>query len=165
LDRLLAQVEEARSAALTKIGSEIDLCCLELKWGAAMEEAVPQTVATRRMEVEASPSPEFDVFISHASEDKAAFVEPLASYLVQHGLKVWYDTFTLKLGDRLRHSIDQGLVRSRYGIVVLSQAFFEKHWPQYELDGLAALEVSGRKVILPIWHGVSREEVVRVSPP
>jgi len=48
---------------------------------------------------------------------------------------------------------------------VLSQAFFEKHWPQYELDGLAALEVSGRKVILPIWHGVSREEVVRVSPP
>ena len=71
-----------------------------------MEEAVPQTVATRRMEVEASPSPEFDVFISHASEDKATFVEPLVSYLVQHGLKVWYDAFTLKLGDRLRQSID-----------------------------------------------------------
>ncbi len=102
LDRLLAQVEEARSAALTKIGFEIDLCCLELKWGSAMEEAVPQTVATRRMEVEASPSPAFDVFISHASEDKAAFVEPLANHLVQHGLKVWYDAFTLKLGDRLR---------------------------------------------------------------
>jgi hypothetical protein len=129
------------------------------------EEAGSRTVHTQRATAHTSPSPEFDVFISHASEDKTAFVEPLAHYLVQQGLRVWYDAFTLKLGDRLRQSIDRGLARSRYGIVVLSQAFFEKHWPQYELDGLAALEVSGRKVILPIWHGVSREDVARVSPP
>jgi len=129
------------------------------------EEVEPPTARTRRTEAQPSPPPEFDVFISHASEDKGAFVEPLANYLVQKGLRVWYDTFTLKLGDRLRRSIDRGLARSRYGIVVLSQAFFAKHWPQYELDGLAALEVSGRKVILPIWHGVSREDVTRVSPP
>ena len=164
LGLLLARVEEARSAALTKIGSEIDLFCLEVQWGSARDEAVPQTWATRHMEAHPAISPEFDVFISHASEDKAVFVAPLADYLVQQGLQVWYDAFTLKLGDRLRQSIDRGLARSRYGIVVLSQAFFEKHWPQDELDGLAALEVSGRKVILPIWHGVSREEIVRVSP-
>lgn len=129
------------------------------------EEVEPPTAGTKRLEAQPSPAPEFDVFISHASEDKAAFVEPLANYLVQKGLRVWYDAFTLKLGDRLRQSIDRGLARSRYGIVVLSHAFFEKHWPQYELDGLAALEVGGRKVILPIWHGVSREDVARVSPP
>jgi hypothetical protein len=129
------------------------------------EETESRTVHTQRTTAHTSPSPEFDVFISHASEDKTAFVAPLAHYLVQQGLRVWYDAFTLKLGDRLRQSIDRGLARSRYGIVVLSQAFFEKHWPQYELDGLAALEVSGRKVILPIWHGVSREDVARVSPP
>ena len=129
------------------------------------EEAGSGTGRTRRTAAHTSPPPEFDVFISHASEDKTAFVEPLAHYLVQQGLRVWYDDFTLKLGDRLRQSIDRGLARSRYGIVVLSPAFFEKHWPQYELDGLAALEVSGRKVILPIWHGVSREDIARVSPP
>lgn len=129
------------------------------------EEVKPPTAGTKRLEAQRSPAPEFDVFISHASEDKAAFVEPLANYLVQEGLRVWYDVFALKLGDRLRQSIDRGLARSRYGIVVLSQAFFAKHWPQYELDGLAALEVSGRKVILPIWHGVSREDVARFSPP
>ena len=128
------------------------------------EEARPRTVAPGRAAARDSTAIEFDVFICHASEDKTAFVEPLANHLVQNGLRVWYDAFTLRLGDRLRQSIDRGLTRSRFGIVVLSNAFFEKHWPQYELDGLAALEVSGRKVILPIWHGVSREEVARFSP-
>lgn len=105
-----------------------------------------------------------DVFICHASEDKQDFVGPLADALVATGLRVWYDEFTLKLGDSLRRSIDRGLVSSRYGIVVLSKAFFAKAWPQYELDGLAQKEVDGEKVILPIWHGVSRRDVVQYSP-
>jgi len=79
--------------------------------------------------------------------------------------RVWYDEFTLKVGDRLRRSIDKGLLSSRYGIVVLSKAFFAKDWPQYELDGLAALEVNERKVILPIWHGVTKADVLAYSPP
>jgi hypothetical protein len=68
------------------------------------------------------------------------------------------------LGDSLRRSIDRGLKESRFGVVVLSLSFFEKHWPQVELDGLAQREVNGQKVILPIWHKVSREDVVKFSP-
>jgi hypothetical protein len=79
-------------------------------------------------------------------------------------VKVWYDAFTLKMGDSLRRSIDKGLANSRYGVVVLSPSFFAKEWPQKELDGLVAREVEGEKVILPIWHNVSREEVCRYSP-
>ncbi|MBK7977148.1 MAG: hypothetical protein IPK07_29080 [Deltaproteobacteria bacterium] len=55
-------------------------------------------------------------------------------------------------------------MRSRFGIVVLSHAFFAKKWPQLELDGLAALEVAGRQRILPIWHGLSSAEVLTYSP-
>ncbi len=61
--------------------------------------------------------------------------------------KVWYDEFTLRVGDSLRRSIDNGLKNSRYGIVVLSEAFFNKEWPQRELDGVFAREVNGEKVI------------------
>ena len=60
-----------------------------------------------------------DVFVSHASEDKEAFVAPLAKILSQLGLKVWYDEFSLKLGDSLSRSIDKGLSESTFGIVVL----------------------------------------------
>lgn len=55
-------------------------------------------------------------------------------------------------------------MRSRFGIVVLSQPFFAKGWPQYELDGLVTMSVSGAQVLLPLWHGISKDEVVRHSP-
>jgi hypothetical protein len=83
---------------------------------------------------------EFDVFISHASEDKETFVRPLAEALVARNLRPWYDEFTLRPGDSLRRSIDHGLLISQTGVVVLSPAFFRKRWPNYELDGLVQLE-------------------------
>lgn len=106
-----------------------------------------------------------DAFISHASEDKEDFVRPLAEALVAAGFDVWYDEMTLKVGDSLRQSIDKGLSQSRYGIVVLSSAFFSKNWTQYELNGLVSKEMTGVKVILPIWHKVSKDEVMAYSPP
>ena len=70
----------------------------------------------------------------------------------------------MRVGDSLRRSIDNGLRNSRYGIVILSKAFFSKEWPQMELDGLFAKEVNGEKVILPIWHKISKNEVLKYSP-
>ena len=106
----------------------------------------------------------FDVFVSHASEDKEEFVRPFVNFLKANSLTVWYDEFSLRVGDSLRRSIDHGLKNSRYGIVVLSEAFFSKEWPQRELDGLFAREVNGEKVILPIWHKISKNEVPKYSP-
>ena len=80
----------------------------------------------------------YDAFISHASEDKDDFVRPLAEFLDRAGLSVWYDEFSLSAGDSLSRSIDKGLARSRFGIVVLSNSFLQKRWPEYELRGLAA---------------------------
>jgi hypothetical protein len=107
---------------------------------------------------------EYDVFICHASEDKDSFVRPLANELSSRGVRVWFDEFSLKVGDSLRRSIELGLGKSRFGIVILSPDFFYKEWPQKELDGLTALEVSGRKVILPIWHRINRNDILKYSP-
>ena len=63
----------------------------------------------------------WDVFISHASEDKRVFVHSLAEELRRGGLKVWYDDFSLSAGDSLRESIDRGIAASYIGIVVLSE--------------------------------------------
>ena len=106
----------------------------------------------------------YDFFISHASEDKESFARPLATELVARGCAVWYDEFSLDIGDSLRESIDFGLGASRFGVVVLSRSFFGKEWPNKELGGLAGLERGGRKVILPIWHDVTEDEVRRFSP-
>ena len=108
----------------------------------------------------------YDVFISHASEDKDDFVRPLANRLAELNIEVWYDEFTLQVGDSLRESIDRGLSRSRFGIIVLSPHFFRKNWTQRELNGLVAREMNdGNKLILPIWHNASKQDVLNYSPP
>ena len=107
---------------------------------------------------------DFDVFISHATEDKQEVVRPLALGLQSRGLSVWFDEFELRIGDSLRRKIDAGISRSRFGVVVLSKSFFAKSWPQYELDGLVTMAVSGRQVLLPLWHNISKDEVVQASP-
>ena len=106
---------------------------------------------------------EYDVFILYASEDKDEVVEPLVQALQDGGLSVWYDEFELKIGDSLRQSIDKGISASRFGIVVLSKAFFDKGWPNYELNGLVTREVNGEQVLLPIWHNITKDEVISYS--
>ena len=117
--------------------------------------------------VESDEEPEeigYDAFISHASEDKDDLVRPLAGILKEYGFRVWYDEFELEIGDSLRESIDKGLVNSAYGIVVLSPKFLDKNWTKYELNSLVAKEVEGKKVILPIWHNVSKQDILNYSP-
>lgn len=106
----------------------------------------------------------YDLFISHASEDKDDLVRPLATSLERRGVKVWYDEFSLRLGDSLSSSIDMGIRDSRYGIVVLSPSFLSKSWPDYEYRSLLTREVDGERIILPLWYGICKEDVKRYSP-
>ncbi len=111
------------------------------------------------------PYREYDLFVSHASEDKD-FVGPIVEALRARGVKVWYDETEIRLGDSLREKIDAGLARCRFGVVTLSKAFFSKRWTNYELNGLVSREIQGRKVILPVWHpDMTMSELLGFSPP
>lgn len=106
----------------------------------------------------------YDVFISHASEDKESFVDELCKLLQDQGVKIWYDTIAIRWGDSLRSKIDEGLKNSKFGIVVISPSYISKGWTQYELDGLFQLEMNGGKVVLPVWHNITKKEVQDFSP-
>lgn len=106
----------------------------------------------------------YNVFISHASEEKDEVVRPLAQALKSEGLSVWFDEFELKIGDSLRRKIDKGLANSKFGIVVLSKEFIRKGWTNYELDGIITKSVSGEQIVLPIWHNITKKEVIDFSP-
>ncbi len=107
----------------------------------------------------------WDLFISHASEDKKSLVRPLAKEFLKTNLKVWYDEFVLEVGDSLRQSIDRGIRDSNFGVIILSRDFFKKNWPQKELNGLFSKEaISGQSVLIPIWHNIEVQEVFQYSP-
>lgn len=108
---------------------------------------------------------EYDFFISHASEDKKAFVRPLAQELINIGFKVWYDEFTLKFGDSLFEEISNGISKSDFGLVIISPNFLKKEWTKKELNGLFSKEIfSKENIILPIWLNISQDEIYNLSP-
>lgn len=109
---------------------------------------------------------EYDVFVSHAWEDKEDFADEFVLELRKQGLKVWYDTNKLKWGDSMREKIDKGLSKSRYGVVILSPNYIAEHkyWTKAELNGLFQVETVNGKTILPIWHNLTKKQVVEYSP-
>jgi hypothetical protein len=100
----------------------------------------------------------FDVFISHASEDKNQVAFPLKLALERERLRVWLDHEELKLGESVPGSISDGLRDSRFAVVILSQNFLRKDWPKRELD--AALDK-----VLPVLHGITHGQLQAAMPP
>lgn len=100
-----------------------------------------------------------DVFISHASEDKETVAIPLANKLREFGVNAWLDKFELKAGDSLQNKINSGLSESRFGIVILSEAFFQKLWTRRELEVLESQEKDGHTRIIPIWHNIGEDKI------
>lgn len=107
---------------------------------------------------------EWDAFISHASEDKEEFVLPLYEMLTRKGMKIWVDKHEISLGNSLRRKLDEGLAKSRFGIVILSEYFFQKEWAKKELDALVSREDGQEKVILPVWHKINKSVIAKHSP-
>lgn len=107
----------------------------------------------------------YDCFISHAYEDKDVFVRQLATKLKKCGYKVWYDEFSLNVGNSLSASIDKGIRNSKCGIVFLSHNFINKKWTKEELNRLSAKKNdTGQDIILPVWHNITHEEIYKYSP-
>lgn len=126
-------------------------------------QAQVQPVSTLYSQIQEDAT-EYDVFISHAHEDKESFVNPFVDELKKRGVKVWYDNDEIRWGDSLRAKIDSGLKHSHFGIVVISRSFIKKGWTNHELDGLFNLEMTQGKTILPIWHDITKTEVQNFSP-
>lgn len=167
LESRIAAAVASRRQRLAKHDSLSDILGIPLAPPQNQPPARPTPLARpqRRLASRAAErNVQWDVFISHASEDKDDFARPLAEALRAAGYSVWFDEFTLTVGDSLRRSIDKGLANSRFGVVIISPAFLRKEWPQKELDGLVAREVDGLKVILPVWHKIDRQGVVAISP-
>lgn len=108
----------------------------------------------------------YDVFVSHAWEDKESFVDEFVNCLRKLDLKVWYDKSEISWGDSMRKRIDEGLRKSTFGVAVLTPNYIadEKYWTKSELDGLFQLESINGKTLLPIWHNLTKKEVMDYSP-
>lgn len=127
---------------------------------------VPQSVQLSVPSADEQDEEEYDVFVSHAWEDKESFVDEFVEELRDKGAKVWYDKTQMKWGDSMRARIDDGLKKSKFGVAVLSPDYIAEHkyWTKAELDGLFQLESINGKTLLPVWHNLTKQQVMNYSP-
>lgn len=170
LGKKIADKRKKRSEAYLKLQKEQDWANqrLQASYESRIDELQQQLVKTVVIPEpnDIASEEEYDVFVSHAWEDKEDFVDEFVSELRKQELKVWYDTNKLKWGDPMREKIDKGLSKSRYGVVVLSPNYMAEHkyWTKAELNGLFQVETVNGKTILPIWHNLTKKQVVEYSP-
>jgi hypothetical protein len=104
------------------------------------------------------PNLQYDVFISHAYEDKSSFADELASALREKSVKLWYSGFELGIGDSIAGRVNAALASSRFGVVILSPSYLHKKWAMSELKALLAGETLQDK-ILPVLYNITIDEV------
>lgn len=106
----------------------------------------------------------YDLFISHASQNKDEFVREFAKILDRAGFRSFYDEISIGVGDSIGSSIDRGLYHSNSAVVVITPEFLNRPWPRTELDAILNLVISADRVLIPIWLRVNYDDVVQVSP-
>jgi hypothetical protein len=158
-----AEVAERKKLQADNLVLSRDLANLKSQLTAAIETQAESTKPFVIENAEGRDTP-YDFFISHASADKGDFVDGLVERARAAGLDVWYDQDVLTWGDSIRQKIDDGLRRSYFGVVVLSPNFFERPWTEYELDAIVQRDLSGAGRLLPIWHRLSQDDVLRRAP-
>ncbi len=105
----------------------------------------------------------YDAFISYATEDEE-YANELAGALRYRGFSVWFAPLSLEVGDRLLDSINAGMNSSMCGVLLLSPAYVSKKWTDYEMDVLHRQHIEIDKKLLPLWHGITKEEIDKWNP-
>ena len=107
----------------------------------------------------------YDVFLSHASADKLTYVEELKQTLDIMGIEIFYDKDTIDWGDKWKTKIYEGLEKSEFAIIVISENFFDREWTELELKTLLERQNDeGQKLILPILHNITTEQLRNKYP-
>ena len=107
----------------------------------------------------------YQIFISHATKDKASYVENLVEAIKKQGIKVFYDSESIAWGDHIPAKVEEGLSNCTFAVVVISKNFIGRSWTEYELRTLLARQDrERRKLILPILHNISKKQFVKHYP-
>ncbi|MBQ3128439.1 MAG: toll/interleukin-1 receptor domain-containing protein [Clostridia bacterium] len=131
----------------------LDLTYEGLHYFDKKSDAVPE-------KTDPKPRKMYDVFLSHASADKIAYVEDLKKSLEILGIEIFYDKDTIEWGDNWKAKIYEGLEKSEFAIIVISENFFGREWTELELKTLLERQNDeGQKLILPILHNITTEQL------
>ncbi len=143
-------------------GGQIYLSINGIKYFENKEKAIAEQ---DKIEESKPKRKEYDLFLSHANADKLAFVDDLYSTLSLLKVNIFYDKEELSWGDNWKDRLIEGVDKSEFAIIVISNEFFGREWTEKELNEfLQRQNTSGQKIILPLLYGIDYEDVKNHYP-
>lgn len=107
----------------------------------------------------------YDVFVSHANADKTDYVNELKLSLDKLNINIFYDKDSLEWGDNWKNRIYEGVEKAEFAIIVISENFFDREWTEKKLtEFLSRQNRNGQKIILPILHNITIEQLQKKYP-
>ncbi len=90
------------------------------------------------------------VFINHSSKDEQ-YVQRIAKSLKDQGIDVWYDEWSIGVGDSLVSKIEAGIADSNVLLVILSKASIKSSWVRAEINAFFNKAMSDRNIrLIPV---------------
>ncbi|MEO1503419.1 MAG: reverse transcriptase domain-containing protein [Pseudomonadota bacterium] len=96
---------------------------------------------------------DYDIFISHAREDKAEIARPIFEACEKLGLKAFLDEEHIGWGQQFTQKINVALGAARTVLAIVSTNSVGKDWPVAEMNAALGLEVDGEKTVAPLIVG------------
>jgi hypothetical protein len=159
--RAAAQTKQAKSATEAARLERRVIALTRYAQRRAASPPPPPEVVTVAKAIAADPIPrEHDVYLCYASPD-VAVAKSLNDELVERGLDVWFDKSSLALGESQTRQMDQGIARSRVGVLLVTPAFLTgRRWTEREWTALVSVD----KRVIPVISGASFEALSSYSP-
>ena len=105
---------------------------------------------------------EYDVFICHTGDDKP-FVEILYREMQKCGLMAFFDKESLEKGNEVQATIANAIIKSPFFVVVLSDSFLNKEYPEAELKAALAFPEEHKKAVMPVFYKMTADECHRLN--
>lgn len=90
------------------------------------------------------------VFLSYSNKDRE-MARKIANELKGEGIDVWFDEWSIHVGDSIVQKIEQGLKESKFLVILLTRSSIESGWVEKEWHNKIEEEAKKRKVVvLPV---------------
>lgn len=122
----------------------IRLCLRAIK----LDRYPPKSILSMKSKYE-----KYDVFISHASEDKESVAIPIYEECKKIGITPFLDIKYLKEGDSLTEKINLALGESKIFLAILSDITLSKNWPRREINAAISRRTEGKQKFIPVVIG------------
>ncbi len=90
---------------------------------------------------------DYEIFISHASEDRPEVARPIHAACERLGLKAFLDEEHIAWGENFTHKINSALGAARTVLCIISPVSVTKQWPMAEVNTSLSLEIAGKKEV------------------